>query len=148
MPETATVLEPPIPPEINGHNHSHLQENEPVVLQQPEDCPLTDEARLKSTTVSKSIRNTLYQATKLKDLTFETAMGMCEPFESDESADRARSRAMAVTSLVKAWEAACERIRIVRKIPMPGAMKHLPEQPKTRKKAKPMNKPPVIPGPV
>ena len=60
------------------------------------------------------------QARELRNIAASEAIAMLQTPPPDDSQDRQR-RAMAFTSLVKAWEAACERMRIVRGVPLPGS---------------------------
>ncbi len=70
----------------------------------------------------------LRQAYELRDATACEALALLASEAPADPAVRAR-RALAVTSLVKAWEAASERIRIARGQPLPGSRRPGPRQP-------------------
>ncbi len=81
-----------------------------------------------------SLRMTLRQAVELKDLTFDAAMDLALAAGSNEESEKSRARAQALAGLVKAWDMACNRIRIQQGKPNPGSLR--PEsKPKKQKQA-------------
>ncbi len=69
-----------------------------------------------------------HQAYDLRDAFAAEALAMladASPLAPDQ---RAR-RAVAAASLAKAWDAACDRIRIARGQPLPGSRRPLPTRP-------------------
>ncbi len=94
----------------------------------------SDTDRAKSKAVRQSVLSTLYEATELKRLAFETAMEMKEQFGSDDESEKSRARAQAITGLVKSWSETVNVIRIERGKPLPGSLR--PEsKPKKQKQA-------------
>jgi hypothetical protein len=85
--------------------------------------PATDSNRAKGRSTQQSIRSTLRQAVDLKDLAYATALKMQGQFNDDDSADRARAHAMAITQLTKSWSEAVNVIRIERGKPLPGSLR-------------------------
>lgn len=92
-------------------------------LQNESTCPITDDNRNESIRVRQSLRKTLSQSIDLKDLAFETAMRLKDLPNDDVSADRERSRAMAVASAIKAYKDMNDIIRIVRNKSLPPVLK-------------------------
>lgn len=64
----------------------------------------------------------LKQAYDIRDLTAAEAIALLRLPPPDSLPDRCRL-AMAVTSLVKGWEAASDRVRIARGKPLPGSLR-------------------------
>ena len=104
------------------------------LLQQSPKPLATDAGRRTSNEVVKSIRQTLQQATKLKDLSFKAAMELAEASGSTEEAQECRARAQAIIALIKSWSEACTMIRIARNKPLPGSLR--PESKPKRSKSK------------
>lgn len=73
----------------------------------------------------------LKQAYNLRDALAAEALAMLAIEPPPDPVTRPR-RAMAVASLVKAWESACERIRIARGQPLPGSRRPLPKPSQSR----------------
>ncbi len=107
-----------------------------TVAQEIHKSPATPDSREKGRAINRSIRNTLSQAAKLKDLSFQAAMDMATGFESDEEAERSRARAQAITALTKSWAESCNVMRVVRGKPLPGSLR--PESKPKRGKSKVM----------
>lgn len=64
------------------------------------------------------------QAYMLRQLTFDAAMALKAEATNDNGVmSITRESAQAITGLVKAWESAVERIRIMRGRPLPGSLK-------------------------
>jgi hypothetical protein len=68
----------------------------------------------------------LRQAYELRDATAREAIAFLAVEPPADPIARSR-RASAVAALVKAWEAACERIRIARGQPLPGTRRPKPK---------------------
>jgi hypothetical protein len=60
------------------------------------------------------------QACQLRDAAAREAVALLAADPPEDAAARAR-RASAFAALVKAWESACERLRIARGVPLPGS---------------------------
>ncbi len=75
----------------------------------------------------------LKQAYDLRDFTNEEALRLRDAPLADKETPSAR--AQAITALVRAWDVASERIRIIRNRPLPGSLK--PEASKGKAKRKP-----------
>jgi hypothetical protein len=90
----------------------------------------------------------LKQALVLKDLAYKAALAICPTLSPCEKLPR--DDAMALASLLKGYDAMCNRIRILRGKPLPGSRRPAPE-PAEPKYPPPKNLPPVavgaIPGP-
>src|SRR5438105_180660 len=86
------------------------------------------------------IRKTAYQATRLQELAFEGAEGLKADLSSEKEDTRSRARAQ-VVNLVRAWDTAVERLRILRGKPLPGQFK--PERPAKPKRSQPTVLPPL-----
>jgi hypothetical protein len=99
----------------------------------PATNPATDSDRDKGRDSQGSIRATLRQAVELKDLTFQVALELAHPVVSDTESDLVRARAQAIAGLVKAWDMACNRIRIQQGKPLPGSHRPEPKKPKQSK---------------
>lgn len=88
------------------------------------------------------------QALALRDLTYNAALAICPALSLGEKLPR--DDAMALASLLKGYDAMCNRIRILRGKPLPGSRRPAPE-PAKPKYPPPKNRPPVmvgaIPGP-
>jgi len=70
--------------------------------------------------IKQGIRRTLRQAVNLQELAYNAALELkLKPGET-EPPDQARARAMAIASVVKAWETAVDRVRIWRGKPLPS----------------------------
>lgn len=107
----------------------------PELPQDKPQSPATDASRVKAREISKSIRQTLQQATKLKDLSFQAALDMANASGSIEESQEARARAQAIIALTKSWSEACNMIRIARGKPLPGSLR--PESKPTKRKQQP-----------
>ncbi len=85
------------------------------------------------------------QAYDIRDLTAAEAIALLQPDPPDQPPlgfqDRLK-RAMAVTSLVKAWEAACDRIRIARGQPLPGSLRPAQSKPRPPRRQSGLAQPP------
>ena len=92
-------------------------------------CPITDANRLESARVRQSIRKTLSQSIDLKDLAYEAAMSLKGMADDTESADKARSRAMAVSATIKAFKDMTDVVRITRGKALPVAARPEPRKP-------------------
>lgn len=68
------------------------------------------------------------QALQLRNVAAAEAVALLSEPQPVSGQDRQR-RAMAFTALVKAWEAACERMRIVNGTPLPGSRRPSPAKP-------------------
>jgi len=103
---------------------------------QPEpQSPATPEARKRGREVEQSIRRTLAQATKLKDISFQAAVDLAESVSSPEQSAESRARAQAIIALIKSWSEACTIVRITRGKPLPGSLR--PESKPTKRKQQP-----------
>lgn len=74
----------------------------------------------------------LSQAYDLRDLAAREALAIgndCPTNPPLKPVERAR-RALAISALVKAWETASDRVRILRGHPLPGSRKPEPRKPK------------------
>lgn len=91
------------------------------------------------------------QAVALRQLAYDLAMELKECQPTAEAADGVRATAQAAASLLRAWDAAAERERIIRGEPLPGSLR--PEsKPKSRHSSsspriapRPVAKPALIP---
>lgn len=83
----------------------------------PKGSKMRRESRVKSIT----------QAVILKDLTFEGAVEVGKAIKEPDEGETRVKLAMSLAALVKSWDSACERIRILRMKPMPGSLR--PEAP-------------------
>lgn len=109
-----------------------------ALAQQPHEYqvtkPTTDRHRAESMRVRQSLSKTLAQSVDLKDLAFEVAMDLKRAATPDEAESR-RARAQAVASAIKAWDMACDRSRVIRKVALPGSLR--PESKPTKQKRTP-----------
>ncbi len=94
------------------------------------------EARERARQVERSIRQTLAQATKLKDISFQAAVDLAESTSSPEQSAESRARAQAIIALIKSWSEACTIVRITRGKPLPGSLR--PESKPKKSKSKPL----------
>ena len=94
----------------------------------------TPEQKLIGREVTRSIRKTLQQATKLKDLSFQAALDLAAPSSSLEESQELRARAQAIIALTKSWSEACNMIRIARNKPLPGSLRPEPKPKKSKSK--------------
>src|SRR5262245_43912530 len=76
----------------------------------------------------------LKQAYELQDFTHQTALALRESLVKDGKLVIGREDAAAICSLVRAWEACQERIRIHRNKPLPGSRKHAVQEPKDKRR--------------
>ena len=81
------------------------------------------------------------QAYDIRALTAAEAIALLRQDAPALPADRFR-RAMAVTSLVKAWEAASERLRIARGQPLPGSLRPAQSKPRQPRRQSGLAQPP------
>ena len=86
----------------------------------------------------------LQQALELRDLSYKAAVSICVGFSAGTKISR--EDATALTGLVRAWESCDERIRIHRKLPLPGTRRPGPEPPKRAKQRVHKNLPPLPSG--
>lgn len=78
-----------------------------------------------------------FQARELRNIAATAAVELMQPDTPGQpipGAEKAK-RAMAFTALVKAWEAACERMRIVNGTPLPGSRRPAPARQPRRQSA-------------
>src|SRR5260370_993264 len=76
-------------------------------------------------------QNALKQAVELRDLCYRAAQAM-SPAVSPSEKNSARD-ALALASLVKAWDAMANRIRILGGAPLPGSCRPAPEPTKAKR---------------
>lgn len=95
----------------------------------------TPEQRAIATEIARSIRHSLRQATKLKDLSFKAAIEIAEGNLSTDEAVEARARAQAIIALTKSWAESVNAIRVFKGKPLPGSLK--PEAKPKKSKTKP-----------
>ena len=82
--------------------------------------PANEARKAQSLRIRQGIARTLRQAVDLQELAYDAAMDLKGNPGTSEAADIARSRAMAVSATVKAWETAVDRVRIWRGKPLPS----------------------------
>jgi hypothetical protein len=73
----------------------------------------------------------LQQAYQVQDFTHSALMAMKEDLSKEGKLTLTRDDATAISHLVRAWQAAQERIRIHRNKPLPGTVKPQAKAPKT-----------------
>lgn len=92
---------------------------------------------------SHSKRRLINHAHTIEQMAFEELEGMREsPPPADDAAKR--DRASALSNLVRSWDTALERLRVLRGEALPGSRRPAPDLPKT-KKSRPANRPPSAP---
>jgi len=107
------------------------------VVQKADNPPtrrISDAHRAESKRVRTSLNKTLAQSIDLKDLAFETAMELKTAKGNDEAME-SRAKCQAVASAIKAWDMACDRSRVIRKVALPGSLR--PESKPTKRKQQP-----------
>lgn len=72
------------------------------------------------------------QAYMVQAFTFDCLVAMQRDLTVKGELKLSRGDAQAVSSIVKAWEMACDRSRITRGKPLPGTLRPKPEKPKRR----------------
>ena len=107
------------------------------LLEKPTNPPtkrISDAHRAESKRVRTSLNKTLAQSIDLKDLAYQTAMEL-KTASGQEQAMESRAKCQAVASAIKAWDMACDRSRVIRKVALPGSLR--PESKPTKRKAQP-----------
>lgn len=83
---------------------------------------ITEAHRQESKRVRTSLNRTLAQSVDLKDLAYEVAMELKTAL-GQEQAMESRAKCQAVASAIKAWDMACDRSRVIRKVALPGSLR-------------------------
>ena len=83
------------------------------------------------------LRRSLTQAVALKDATFQTAEILRNRMNTTEDDLTCAKLATALSACVGAFEKACDRIRVLRGVPMPGSLKPVAKPRKRRRAAGP-----------
>ena len=82
------------------------------------------------------------QALELRDLAYKAALAICPKLSLGEKLPR--DDAMALSSVLKAYDAMCNRIRILLGKPLPGSRRPAPEPARPPKCPPPRNLPPML----
>src|SRR5271157_5137330 len=87
---------------------------------------------------SYSKRTAIKQAAELQNACYHGGKKIFQAFSAGKTL--AREDALALAALVKGFDSMCNRIRILRNVPLPGSCKPLPKA----RREKPKNKPPQL----
>lgn len=101
-------------------------------------------ARGKITLALASKKTLMKHAARIEEITFEALEELSAAGDDQDQSEEVRARAGAIANVVRGWDAACERIRILRGEPMPGSRRPAPEKEKQPKR-KGVNRPPARP---
>src|SRR5205807_2742449 len=104
----------------------------------------TASAAARNSHASRKAQKELSQASELQSLAYKAALAICPALSPGEKFPR--EDALALASVIKAWDAVANRIRILRGRPLPGSRRPAPEPLRAASRRKPLNRPPVLPS--